>query len=67
MNTNAIPYLNALRSEPLSNREGTERTRLLAAGSTDQLSSWRDWREGNFDLVLVGSWPNESLTTPDEP
>ena len=63
MNTHAIPYLNAPRP---SNKEATERTLLLAAGSTEQLSSWRDWREGNFDFVIVGSWPNESLTTPDE-
>ncbi|MDQ2919356.1 MAG: hypothetical protein M3R10_05715 [Verrucomicrobiota bacterium] len=66
MNTNTIPYLNAPHSGRLSNRKGTERTLLLAAGSTEQLSYWKDWREGNFDFVLVGSWPNESLTTPDE-
>jgi hypothetical protein len=66
MNLQLIRGLKAHHHPKLPSGNKTERTRLLAAGSPDQLSYWKDWREGNFDLVLVGSWPNESLTRSNE-
>jgi hypothetical protein len=66
MIANSTRGLRPSRPEARSAKKGNKRTLLLAAGSADQLSYWKDWREGNFDLALLGSWPNESLTRPNE-
>jgi hypothetical protein len=66
MNIDTMRSLKPVHPKLLAARKGTERTRLIVAGSADQLSYWKDWREGNFDFALLGSWPHESLTMPNE-
>lgn len=65
MNIDPFNRLNRFKNLLRSKKEN-ERTRLIVAGSPDQLSHWKDWREGKVDFALLGSWPNERLTIPDE-